>query len=181
MERTWFATWTTYGTWLPGDERGFVGDVRDLDGTRQCHNVPGTPHSADHSPLRAYAASILKEPPIRLTVAQAEAVATQLRETARFRCWDLFAFAVMANHVHLVVASGEEVTSGKILGDFKAWGTRRLDKQCGKRLNGSWWTDGGSCRPVRGDEELARVIMYVRQQEYPLVVWIAGEENPAIR
>ena len=128
MERTWFATWTTYGTWLPGDERGFVGDVRDLDGTRRRHNVPGTPYSADHSPLRAYAASILKEPPIRLSLPHAQAIAAQLHETARFRCWELFAFAVMANHVHLAVAAGENISSEKILGDFKAWGTRRLDR-----------------------------------------------------
>ena len=24
IDRIWFLTWTTYGTWLPGDERGFV-------------------------------------------------------------------------------------------------------------------------------------------------------------
>jgi len=24
---SWLLTWTTYGTWLPGDERGFVGNV----------------------------------------------------------------------------------------------------------------------------------------------------------
>jgi REP element-mobilizing transposase RayT len=27
--KTWLLTWTTYGTWLPGDERGFVGYVRE--------------------------------------------------------------------------------------------------------------------------------------------------------
>ena len=24
---SWLLTWTTYGTWLPGDEHGFVGNV----------------------------------------------------------------------------------------------------------------------------------------------------------
>ncbi len=27
MDRYWFLTWTTYGPWLPGDRRGFVGPV----------------------------------------------------------------------------------------------------------------------------------------------------------
>jgi hypothetical protein len=27
--RYWLLTWTTYGTWLPGDERGFVSPVRE--------------------------------------------------------------------------------------------------------------------------------------------------------
>jgi hypothetical protein len=32
MDRFWLLTWTTYGTWLPGDERGFVSEVRDDSG-----------------------------------------------------------------------------------------------------------------------------------------------------
>ena len=34
----YFLTWTTYGTWLPGDERGWVekpGQFRELDVQRQ--------------------------------------------------------------------------------------------------------------------------------------------------
>ena len=176
MGRSWLLTWTTYGTWLPGDERGFVGDVRDLDGVRRRHNIYGTPHSADHSPLRAYAASILTEPPVMLNKAQGIALAAQLRETARFRQWELHALAVMANHTHLVVTAGEEVLAKKIQGDFKAWATRRLDHEWGKRPNGSWWAEGGSCRPLRSDEDIVRAIEYVRQQEYPLVLWVAGED-----
>ena len=29
IDRNWFLTWTTYGTWLPGDPRGFVGSLRN--------------------------------------------------------------------------------------------------------------------------------------------------------
>ena len=29
MDRHWFLTWTTYGSWLPGDPRGFVSQLRD--------------------------------------------------------------------------------------------------------------------------------------------------------
>ena len=43
MDRHWLITWTCYGTWLPGDARGFVGNVREEDGTQVSHNLPGTP------------------------------------------------------------------------------------------------------------------------------------------
>ena len=57
---SWLLTWTTYGTWLPGDERGFVGNVveeatndtvqtailvRAADASRRVtHNIPDTPY-----------------------------------------------------------------------------------------------------------------------------------------
>ena len=47
MDRYWLLTWTTYGTWLPGDRRGFVGLQRDLQGVPSIHNSPGTPYDAD--------------------------------------------------------------------------------------------------------------------------------------
>jgi hypothetical protein len=49
MDRYWLLTNTTYGTWLPGDHRGFVGHVlehrpTELDEDRRIvHTIPGTP------------------------------------------------------------------------------------------------------------------------------------------
>src|SRR5438093_2578896 len=82
MDRYWLLTWTTYGTWLPGDRRGFVSEVRVEAGDKVLHNVPGTPCDEDLPPLQAYAASIMAEDAVRLDLAQAQAVAGQLRETA---------------------------------------------------------------------------------------------------
>ena len=57
---SWLLTWTTYGTWLPGAESGFVGNVleeaandaiqsadvgRAADASwRVTHNIPDTPY-----------------------------------------------------------------------------------------------------------------------------------------
>jgi hypothetical protein len=41
MDRYWLTTWTTYGSRLPGDKQGFVGNVREADGTQATHNIPG--------------------------------------------------------------------------------------------------------------------------------------------
>ena len=47
MDRYWLLTWTTYGTWLPGDQRGFVSNVPNGSGPEVRHNIPGTPYDAD--------------------------------------------------------------------------------------------------------------------------------------
>src|SRR5262245_30707795 len=103
MDRYWLLTWTTYGTWLPGDARGFVSDVRDGPGPEVRHNTPGTPYDADDDRVRQRALGLLVGRPVWLTAEQARVVAEQFRATARFRGWQLLACAVMANHVHLVV------------------------------------------------------------------------------
>jgi hypothetical protein len=55
---TWLLTSTTYGTWLPGDERGFVGRVRDvrvgdeISDARIEHDRVGTQYDAAIPKLR---------------------------------------------------------------------------------------------------------------------------------
>jgi hypothetical protein len=70
----WLLTWTTHGTWLPGDVRGFVGYVReegpadlrqglasdarddamraDDASRRVIHNQPGTPYDRNAPGLK---------------------------------------------------------------------------------------------------------------------------------
>ena len=36
---SWLSTWTTYGTWLPGDERGFVGNVVEEPANDAIHSA----------------------------------------------------------------------------------------------------------------------------------------------
>ena len=85
MDRFWLLTWTTYGTWLPGDERGFVSNVRDGEGPEVKHNMPGTPYDAKQRGLAIAARKQLKEKPVWLTTEQAGPLALQFRETATFR------------------------------------------------------------------------------------------------
>jgi len=170
MDRYWLLTWTTYGTWLPGDRRGFVSEVRDETGNKVLHNSPGTPCDKDIPPLQAYAASITAEDAVWLDLAQARAVADQLRETAAHRGWWILALAVMANHVHLVVGVPGDPDPEKLRGDFKSWATRRLKDGWPGRDN--WWTKGGSDRPKKTPEAIRAAVVYVRDQPNALVVWI---------
>jgi REP element-mobilizing transposase RayT len=181
MNRNWLITSTTYGTWLPGDECGFVSTVKDDSGRRVRHNVYGTPCDADVPELRASARELMKGPPIYFVKAQAAAVRDQFLETVQVRGWQLHATSIMANHIHAVVEAPAEVASTKILGDLKSYASRALNRGWDKPLSGTWWTESGSRRPLRGDQALVDAVLYVvTRQQRPLVVWYAPQYQELI-
>lgn len=73
MDRYWLLTWTTYGTCLPGDPRGFVGRVRIADGIREEANQFLTEPHRGMQPLLANSVQTLKQTPVRLNYSQADA------------------------------------------------------------------------------------------------------------
>jgi REP element-mobilizing transposase RayT len=103
--------------------------------------------------LHRFAQEKLKCPPILLTSEQANVVLAQFQETARYRHWVLHAAAVMSNHFHLVVSAPEEVPSTNLLRDFKSYAARALNRQWPKPASGTWWTESGSRRPLRGTKQ----------------------------
>ena len=132
MDRFWLLTWRTYGTWLPGDARGSVARVRIGTGSRVEHDMPDSAMDGPMPGLEAAARSSMLGPTVLLDQPQADAVAEQFRETARYRGWLILAGAVMPNHIHLVVGVPGDPSPDKLLGDFKAWGTRRLNSGWGR-------------------------------------------------
>jgi REP element-mobilizing transposase RayT len=179
MDRFWFLTWRTYGTWLPGDERGFVDPVVDEDGKRVIHNVPGTPLDKNNSRLREYSRSIMKGEPVYLATNDAGPLLQQFQETARYRGWRIIAVAVLTNHVHLIVGVPGDPDSTCLLRDFKSYGSRALSKHAGKPTNGSWWAESGSRRILKTQENLEATIRYVLNQDGPLLIWCDEEYQPA--
>ncbi len=178
MSRWWLLTNTTYGTWLPGDGRGFVGHVwehrqEDLeDDSRVNHGMPGTPYDVAMPGLWRKAEENLKGPPIQLDLAQAEAALSQFEETAIHRGWHLAAVAIMHNHFHIVVWVPNDPEPGIILGDFKSWGTRRLNEQFGAPVSGTWWTTSGSKRKLPDRKAVIAAARYVLfKQPEQLVTW----------
>jgi hypothetical protein len=138
MDRYWLLTWTMYGNWLPGDPRGFVSTVSDGKGGKTIHNLPGTPYDEDWELLNGAMIRSLKQPPIRLTKEQANAVFAQFQETATCRGWQLIAVAIMANHCHIAVGVPGDPDPSKILGDFKSYASRALNKRWSKPVCGTW-------------------------------------------
>jgi REP element-mobilizing transposase RayT len=176
--RAWLLTWTTYGSWLPGDRRGSVTRMREVPGPRRLHNIPGTPYDGPLPELESVAQAALNGSPIFLTLPQAERITTQFRETAAYRGWRLLASAVMRNHVHLVVVANEEVTSADLLRTFKSYASRALNAAWARPAGGRWWTTSASRRSLKDARAVEAAVKYVREQPGALVVSIAerGED-----
>jgi REP element-mobilizing transposase RayT len=138
-------TWPTYGTWLPGDERGWVE-------YRQGWKLP--------DPVRKLeAAARMTEDACWLSPEQRAAVEAQIAETCRYRGWTLHAVNCRTNHVHVVLTAPHIVRS-----QLKAWCTRtlrRLAEKAGvRRIN--WWVKRGSQRYINDEASLEAAIAYVR-------------------
>lgn len=171
-DRYWFLTWTTYGTWLPGDPRGFVSDVMQDDGSKVRHNIPGTEYDADMPILTEHAQAKLKGEPVRLDIQQADVLFAQIEETAGYRKWRLFAVAIMANHCHLVVGVTGDPEPNTLLRDFKSYGSRALSQHSEKPVSGRWWTKSGSTRKLPDDAAVLSAVQYTVDQDYPLLIWV---------
>ena len=148
-------TWTTYGTWLPGDERGWV----------KWHGGFQQPSE----PLRQYSTAKMAEPAITLDPQQRELVDSTIRRHCEIRHWSLHALNVRTNHVHVVVTALEYAPE-TVVEQFKAWCTRHL-KAASISSNDSmsvrkhWWTEGSSRRSIHRESDLAAAIEYVLEAQ----------------
>ncbi len=155
-------TWTCYGTWLPGDRRGFVSNIRRSDGKYDPkQNVPGTPITTDHAATREHAAAVQKYPTSALDARLAHVVAEALIQACAKRNWHILRAAIMWNHVHVVVCkcpdNGPEVR--RIL---KGVSQNSVCEFLGKPRR--WWTAGGSDRYLHGTRAIESAVNYVANQ-----------------
>jgi REP element-mobilizing transposase RayT len=146
----YFITWATYGTWLPGDERGWA------------HFGHGWQLP---DPVRKLeAAARMSEDACILTPEERAAVHEQVAETCRIRGWVLHAVNCRTNHLHVVVTA--PLKPKTVREQSKAWCTRKL-KDLRKSKNpddvrDNWWAERGSQRVIHFDADLEAAILYVR-------------------
>jgi REP element-mobilizing transposase RayT len=150
-------SFTTYGTRLHGDPRGTVDDA---------HNISGTPYLAEDTILNEHRAQSLKHPPVILDARMRGATDAAIREVCEYRRWTLYAINVRTNHVHTVV-SFADADPEKVMGDFKAYATRRMRKDGIVDSSSRVWTAKGSKRPIWDEDGLARVVYYVEEEQGP--------------
>ena len=145
----YFLTWTTYGTWLPGDDRGW-----------NRKGVPGT--QVSNPSFRDAARARMKEDAFTLSTAQREIVERTIRKHCEIRKWRLHAVNARSNHVHVVVtAPGYKPKT--VRDQFKAWCSRNLKQVIDKRTQ--FWTEGGSCRSINTEADLEAAIAYVMEAQ----------------
>jgi len=149
-----FITWTTYGQWLPGDERGWI---------RSGHGwQPPNPKTHESAESR------LTESICWLVRQQRDIVEQTITDHCRIRNWDLHRVSCRSNHVHVIVSADRDPEA--IRDQFKAWCTRKLKEQerlrgHGPKIREKWWTEKGSIRFVGDSISLEAAIEYVDSQD----------------
>ena len=138
----YFLTWTTYGTWLQGDEHGWVKDGAVL---------------APNAKLKKYNQALMKNEEFRLTSQVKQVVKNAIIEEARFRNHHIHALAVCSNHVHLVLARTTEPI-GSLVRNYK-WATWSAIRKTG--ITGKVWTKGYDKRFCFDERSLKARIAYV--------------------
>ena len=149
----YFLTWTCYGTWLHGDDRGSI----DFE-----HNTYDDPYLERDDRRRGWETALLANPPVVLDVAQRRRVYETIAAHCDIRSWELHAHNVRTNHVHVVVSCGE-VAPEKVMGEFKSWCTRRLRESGLVSPQQRMWTQHGSTKYLWKESQLQAAIGYITE------------------
>ena len=158
-----FITWTTYGTWLPGDSRGYVSRSLAEGGVYEpIRNQRGTPFADGDPKILAAACSRQKHDTVWLNAAQALAVAEAIRGAAQKRNWSVVRGAIMANHVH-TLTTGCPDDGPAVMRIFKGVSSAALSGLAGHP--GRWWTRSGSGRYLHEEKSINAVGEYIRNQQ----------------
>jgi len=159
--------WGTYGSWLPGDPRGF----RTRKGRRQVpwdYRHPPPPGTYDR--LHAYARQSLKKPPVVLPAPLREPLGRACLERFGLEGVEVFALSVGAEHVHAALeCPGEGLKT--LVGRAKKVSSHRVRG----RLPGRVWQEG--CRPIRVRDEAhwQNVLNYIKSHAPGAWVWVRGD------
>jgi len=157
-----FITWTTYGTWLPGDERGHVSNtLLPGGGFVPKENRLGVDARKDDAFTREQAKSQQNWNSVWLTPDEAFTAVAALANAASKRNWRILRAAAMSNHVHVVVTNCPD-DGPAVRRIFKGNAHAELSTARGKTLR--WWTTGGSDRYLHDIESIEASIQYVANQ-----------------
>jgi REP element-mobilizing transposase RayT len=154
-------TFSCYGTHLHGGESGSVDDG---------HNAPGTPILEVDSGRAAFEAKLMAQAPYRLDQTRRDAVLEAIQEVCVQRGWGLLAAHVRSNHVHTVVDA--EVLPERVMGDFKAYASRHLNRMSLDAPNRKRWSRHGSTRWLWHPQHVSAAMQYVvAEQGEPMSVF----------
>lgn len=92
--------WHTYGTWLPGDPRGFRNRHHRIHSSGDYKNPPP---EGEYEGLHRYAKRVSKDEVVLATPELRREVCDALLETIRSYEWRVMALTVCRVHIHLVI------------------------------------------------------------------------------
>jgi REP element-mobilizing transposase RayT len=147
-------TWTCYATWLHGDERS---SVRRNVAKDQWPIIESDPKRLEVMRRK------LKQPPFYIDPPARGVINATITQVCKHRGWMLHAANVRTNHVHVVVSG--DASPEKMVGDLKAWCTRRLREGGCVAADRRVWTDGGSTRYCWDADRLGIAVDYVLNRQ----------------
>ncbi len=161
MDRFWFVTWTTYGSWLPGDPRGFR--------TRRGHEYvpPPARYAKDGEPVydprqyseRYRASRTLVPAAVKLNAEEIRLAQLAIVEEIGSLAMRPLILAVGATHFHLI-SQFHGIWIRPTVGRLKAAATRALPNPgTRKRL----WTKECHMESLNTDAALEQAVDYVRR------------------
>ena len=136
-------TWTTYGSWLPGDKRGYVKDGQILQGDEV---------------MLQLCKKLQKGPTIQLNKQEKEIVYQAISQETRRISQKVEALAVCTNHVHLALRLHQE-SIGRVVSRYKSGATRALHRN---GRSDRIWTTGFDKRFCFTETEMAERIAYIQ-------------------
>jgi len=142
----YMVTWTTYGSWLQGDKRGYVknGEIRKGNEVLKKSNLSSQQKAA-----------------VKLKHKEREIVRQAIIEASERFGQNIRCIGVCSNHLHMV-ADYVDVPIGVIVGYYKNAGRRELQKN---GFEGKLWTAGYDKRFCFDEESLQNRIDYVKGHE----------------
>jgi REP element-mobilizing transposase RayT len=140
----YMVTWTTYGSWLPGDKRGYVRNGQTLSGDNKILEINRARQKSSVVKLNRKEIQVVQQ--------------VILREAKRIG-HEIVALAACTNHVHLA-ARPHSKSIEKVIGRYKSLTTRALWE---RGRQDRVWTQGYDKRFCFSEEELERKIQYVNK------------------
>lgn len=150
----YFLTWTTYGTWLPGDARGWVNR----------HHKNSQAVSKPCLALELHARDLMADSPVVLDPFMRQIADAAMRQACVELGWTVHALEVRSNHVHAVITATDS-SPGKVMGILKVRGSLALKALPPGAERNRWWTRDGSKRLLTSPAAVQGAIEYVRNQD----------------
>lgn len=156
-------TFACYGCHLHGSEPGSV----DRE-----HNLPGAPTLEVNSRRAAAETERMDQAPYYLDLVRRNALLQAIQDVCAHRGWSLLAAHVRSNHVHTVVDA--EAPPERVMNDFKAYGSRRLNQMGLDAPDRKRWARHGSTRWLWKPQHVSAALQYVvSEQGEPMSVFQA--------
>ncbi|MHC4460430.1 MAG: transposase [Planctomycetota bacterium] len=142
----YMVTWTTYGSWLQGDERGFVKKGEVLGASKGLKKHNRRRRKGNGVKLKKSEREVAR----RAMLAEAERIGEKI-----------LALSVWSNHVHVVIGEGGKPI-GKVVSRLKSAANYALWE---RGIDGRMWTRGYDKRFCFDERALKDRMAYVMRQK----------------